>query len=63
MGRSGRGLLFLVVLVVVFWLVWSRVRIVFFVGISLPVLIGLVLAVTLVIFLLLDYLIARIARR
>ncbi len=63
MVKSYRSLLFLAVLLVVFWVIWSRVRFLVVIPVSLPALVGVSIAVAILIFLLVDHVVSRILRR
>jgi hypothetical protein len=54
---------FLVVLILVFWAIWSRVRFLVVVPVSLPALIAISIGVAILLFLLVDHALSRILRR
>lgn len=63
MVRSLRSLLFLAILLLVFWAIWSRVRFIVLIPVSLPALIGISVGVAILLFLIADHVISRIVRR
>lgn len=61
--KSLHSLLFLVVLLLVFWAIWSRVRFLVVIPVSLPALVGISVGVAILLFLIVDYAISRVLRR
>ncbi len=58
-GRIANGLLVGLACIIVFWLIWSKLRIVIFVPMSPLALLGVMIGLALAIFLVLDHLINR----
>lgn len=63
MVKSYRSLLFLLVLLLVFWAIWSRVRFLVVIPVSLPALVGISIGVAILIFLVVDHALSRFLRR